>query len=184
MPRTASDRDRKQKEKEILDVARKLFRDSGYEAASMSRIAERAGVAPNTIYWYFADKDALLIAVLNGVVAEALPEFAKRQAAPLDEQLAWLVEVFEGANNLIATVHARAAVSESVRTWHEQFHRMTEATLHTQLRSHGVPAKDLVHASQVAMFVIEGLLAHADSIPDRRGLMRWLVASLDRATAR
>jgi AcrR family transcriptional regulator len=181
MPRTASDRDRKQKEKQILDVARALFRDSGYDAASMSRIAERAGVAPNTIYWYFADKDALLIAVLNGVVADALPEFVKRQQAPLEEQLAWLVDVFEGANNLIATVHARAVVSESVRSWHEQFHRMTEATLHTQLRDHGVPSADLVHASQVAMFVIEGLLAHAGSIRDREALIRWLVASLERS---
>jgi len=181
MPRTTADRDRKQNEKQILAVARQLFIEDGYDASSMSSLAKRAGVAPNTIYWYFADKDALLIAVLNEILAEALPDFAKRTKAPLDEQLDWLVSLLEGAENLIATVHARAAVSESVRTWHDNFHRMTEAVVLAQLREHGVAARDLTHASQVAMFVIEGLLAHARSIPDRRGLMRWLVSNLKRA---
>ena len=49
--------------------------------------------------------------------------------------------------------------------------------LQQELRSLGVPARDLPHAARVASFVIEGLLAHPTSAKQRRGLIRWLLAS-------
>lgn len=36
----------------------------------MSRLAKQAGVAANTVYWYFEDKDDVLLAVLNAVMAD------------------------------------------------------------------------------------------------------------------
>jgi hypothetical protein len=51
-----------------------------------------------------------------------------------------------------------------------------QAALLAQLQSHGVPSADLEHAARVAMFVIEGLLAHPTSTKDRRALVRWLVS--------
>ena len=42
---------------EIIAAARTLFIETGYEDTSISRLAAAAGVAPNTIYWYFKDKD-------------------------------------------------------------------------------------------------------------------------------
>src|SRR4051812_10235420 len=65
---------------QILAVARRLFVEQGYEATSMSRIAADARIAPNTIYWHFADKDALLTSVLDELVAEAVLEFQRRKA--------------------------------------------------------------------------------------------------------
>ena len=50
-----------EKRAEIVAAARRLFIDAGYSATSMSRLAKEAGVAPNTIYWYFGDKDDVLI---------------------------------------------------------------------------------------------------------------------------
>lgn len=178
MARTKGDVDRKEKEQEILAVARRLFVEAGYDATSMSLIAETAGVAPNTLYWYFADKDALLVAVLGLLVAEGLREYERRKQGALDTQLLWLLDALEGAQRLIATVHARVPLSEVVRTWHDNFHRMMEALLAAQLRSHGVAAADVEHASRVATFVIEGLLAHPSAAKDRRALVRWLVGML------
>ena len=63
MARTKREVDREQKRKEIVSVAGSLFLQDGYEATTINRIAEQMNVAPNTLYWYFADKDALLDAV-------------------------------------------------------------------------------------------------------------------------
>ena len=41
----------------------------------MGRLAIAAGIAANTIYWYFADKDDVLVAVLNDVMAEAWTQY-------------------------------------------------------------------------------------------------------------
>jgi AcrR family transcriptional regulator len=180
MPRNKPELAREEKRQEILQVARRLFLQAGYEATSMGRIAEEAGVAPNTLYWYFTDKDALLIAVLNELVTEATREFQARKTSPLERQLVWLLGVFEGLQNIIATVHARVSASEALRVWHEQFHRMLEAKLHAELERYGVPAEDRQHAARVAMFVVEGLLAHPTSAKEQRELMRWLVSALER----
>lgn len=44
----------------ILDAARELFADQGYEAVTMRSIAERIEYTPTTIYAHFQDKEALL----------------------------------------------------------------------------------------------------------------------------
>ena len=44
----------------ILDAARALFIESGYDAVTMRRIAEQIDYSPTTIYLHFADKDTLI----------------------------------------------------------------------------------------------------------------------------
>jgi AcrR family transcriptional regulator len=87
--------DSEYKRQEILLAARHLLLAEGYDATSMSRLAKEAGVAPNTLYWYFKDKDELLIAILDELVAEALAEYLSVQAQSLDKQLLWLLEKFD-----------------------------------------------------------------------------------------
>ncbi len=179
MGKAKAENDRGQKREEILAVARRLFLEAGYEATSMGRLAEAAGVAPNTIYWYFADKDALLVTVLDALLRESLREFQLRKREPIEEQVMWLLSQLEGTKGLVSTVHARIESSEALRVWHANFHRMVEALLDVELRARGVPEAALPHASRVAMFTLEGLLAHPTSMRDRRALVRWLVSKLD-----
>jgi AcrR family transcriptional regulator len=59
---------RKQKEREdlrrkILDEARKLFIQHGYEHTSIRNIAQKIEYSPTTIYLYFKDKDAIFHAL-------------------------------------------------------------------------------------------------------------------------
>ena len=44
----------------ILDAARDLFAQHGYEGVSMRRIAEKIEYSPTVIYQHFEDKDALI----------------------------------------------------------------------------------------------------------------------------
>ncbi len=49
--------------REILDAARELFINEGYEKFSMRRLAEKIGYSATTIYLYFRDRDDLLFAI-------------------------------------------------------------------------------------------------------------------------
>jgi TetR/AcrR family transcriptional regulator, mexJK operon transcriptional repressor len=51
--------------RQILDSARALFLDQGFDTTSMDAVAERAGVSKATLYVYFDDKDALLLALVE-----------------------------------------------------------------------------------------------------------------------
>lgn len=59
---------RKQREKEemralILDAARSIFLEKGYQQTSIRTIAERIEYSPGTIYLYFKDKDDIFHAL-------------------------------------------------------------------------------------------------------------------------
>lgn len=57
--------ERKEREKEdlrkaILQAAKELFRNKGFEAISIRNIAERIEYSPTTIYLYYKDKNAIM----------------------------------------------------------------------------------------------------------------------------
>lgn len=49
----------------ILDAARDVLIDRGYEGASTNRIAEVAGISPGSLYQYFPNKDVIIAAVID-----------------------------------------------------------------------------------------------------------------------
>ena len=53
------------KRRQILDGARKVFLDLGFDGASMGEIARACGVSKGTLYVYFADKYRLFEAILE-----------------------------------------------------------------------------------------------------------------------
>ncbi|MER0238874.1 TetR/AcrR family transcriptional regulator [Fulvimarina sp. MAC8] len=67
-PRTARSRAR------ILDAAEAVFREAGFEAATVEEIAVRAGLTRKTVYNCFASKDAVADAIIAqaGALAEPL----------------------------------------------------------------------------------------------------------------
>lgn len=63
MPRL-SEASRRDREERLLAAAGRCFGEMGYDATSIAGIARLAGVSDGLIYRYFADKRALLLAVL------------------------------------------------------------------------------------------------------------------------
>ena len=53
------------KRRQILEGARKMFMDLGFDGASMNEIARSAGVSKGTLYVYFADKNRLFEAIVE-----------------------------------------------------------------------------------------------------------------------
>ena len=58
----------------ILDAALSVFRERGFEAATMREIAAAAGVAVGAAYYYFDSKDALVMAFYEQAQQEMAPE--------------------------------------------------------------------------------------------------------------
>jgi AcrR family transcriptional regulator len=53
------------KRRQILDGARRVFMDLGFDGGSMGEIARAAGVSKGTLYVYFADKSSLFEAIVE-----------------------------------------------------------------------------------------------------------------------
>ena len=53
------------KRRQILDGARRVFMDLGFDGASMGEIARACGVSKGTLYVYFADKNRLFEAIVE-----------------------------------------------------------------------------------------------------------------------
>lgn len=127
MPADRSRQDREEKRLELVTAARRLFIEDGYEATPMSALAEAAGVAGNTIYWYFGDKDDALVAVLDAVLDDAMADYQQVATQPLKGQLLWVVDTLQQMRRLVVAVHSRAVQSPAVDEWHTNFHRMAES---------------------------------------------------------
>jgi len=67
---------------DILSAAGSLFREQGYSATSMPRIAAQAGVVVETIYRIFGSKAGLFRAVMEAVLAGG----ASRAEVPVEER--------------------------------------------------------------------------------------------------
>jgi AcrR family transcriptional regulator len=52
---------KEERRRQILDAALEVFTQKGFNAATVSDVAARAGVSQGTIYWYFESKEELLI---------------------------------------------------------------------------------------------------------------------------
>lgn len=58
--RSRRDRDRARMRERILDAARELFAEHGYEAVTMRKIAEKIEYTTTLIYTHFPDKESLI----------------------------------------------------------------------------------------------------------------------------
>src|SRR5690606_16221895 len=54
----------------ILQAAREVFEERGYEAATVAEIAERVDVGEGTVLHYFSSKRALVLSVMETFYAE------------------------------------------------------------------------------------------------------------------
>lgn len=62
----------------ILDAAARLLDEDGYTATTTNHVAELAGVSIGSLYQYFPNKDALLVALAEQHLAEATSGMADR----------------------------------------------------------------------------------------------------------
>lgn len=84
------------KERAILDAARNVFVEHGFDGARMSEIARRAGIGEGTVYSYYESKAELMLAVLqrfwDGLTLEAEAVMASTGAERFSDRLRALAQ--------------------------------------------------------------------------------------------
>lgn len=69
-PKKRKQRDTSRKRQVILDGAIAVFTEYGYDAASMDKIAEAAGVSKRTVYNHFLSKESLFQTVVGNFIEQ------------------------------------------------------------------------------------------------------------------
>ncbi len=71
---------------EILQAAKELFLEEGYDATTIRRIADRVGVSAPALYLYFHDKEEMMLALCDqtfGRLIERINDIEKTVSDPL-----------------------------------------------------------------------------------------------------
>jgi AcrR family transcriptional regulator len=105
--------------RELLDAADRVFAAVGYEAATTNAIAREAGASVGSLYQFFPDKEALLLALANRYLAEMreihervfTAETARLPPAALYDRVVETLAAFSRANpGFRALFHGSATV--------------------------------------------------------------------------
>jgi len=83
----------------ILDAARKVFLDNGFDGSTMQQIATVAGINKALLHYYFRSKDRLFEAVFMEAFAKMVPNLFKIFTAdiPFTEKIRALVNAYMSA---------------------------------------------------------------------------------------
>lgn len=163
-----TDRGRRTRES-LVAAARGVFEQRGYDGTRMRDIAEAAGVSHGTVYTWFATKDAVLMAVVDSVVAdlyEALrvPD-GSGMADRIDRANRGYLDAYRSNARLLDVVEQAAttdpdfrAVLAGLRRTHVE---RVAATIR-RLQSEGLARNDLdAHAAAAALCaMVEGFARH------------------------
>ena len=69
----------------VLDAAERVMAEHGYEAATLARVVEEAGIPASSVYHYFGSKDRIVLAVMErgaGRFFADLPDRNRRMGRP------------------------------------------------------------------------------------------------------
>lgn len=76
--RARSPEDKDLRRTQLIDAATQLFADADFDAVTVARVAERAGLAKGTAYLYFATKETLFLALVRAELAQWLKDLAQK----------------------------------------------------------------------------------------------------------
>lgn len=82
----------------ILEAAKELFTQHGFDGTSMDAIANKAGVSKLTVYSHFQDKETLFTAAVEGLCHAQMPReiFHADLKGPIRKQLLAIARAFFG----------------------------------------------------------------------------------------
>lgn len=94
-----------EKRRRILQVSFEAFGEQGYKKTTIKQIADRAGIAPGSIYTYFHDKDSLFLSAITEIwerFSQAAQTAAENQQIPYVRRAR---ELFDVAEHLVRRSH-------------------------------------------------------------------------------
>ncbi len=129
----------------LLDAAQGLMRDEGYAAVTSRRVAEKAGLKPQLVHYYFRTMDELFLELFRRRAKQML---RYQQRALQSEQPLWaLWELNTDAAGtamtmeFIALANHRKALKAEIARYAEIFRRETIETLTAAMARYNAPCE-------------------------------------------
>lgn len=153
---------------QILEAAAQVFGEGGYARATTNHIAARAGVSVGTLYQYFPNKDAILVALVERHVRSSAGELEAMVETALAER--WDLEtMLERFVRATVALHASAPRLHHVLTYeaprppevvallHEVEEAMARGIELLLTRRLGIQLRHAGHAAYIIVHVVEAL---------------------------
>ncbi|MGO9874712.1 MAG: TetR/AcrR family transcriptional regulator [Acidimicrobiia bacterium] len=156
----------------ILDIALELFSTQGYDKTSLREIAERLGFSKAAIYYHFASKEEILLALhlrLHEFGRDALQTMGEVGTSPelwavLLDQL--IEQMLEHRALFILHERNRAALESLHRERHDAEHDDLEARFREVLTNQSIAVSDRVRMACAFGAVMGGLIMAGDVFSD------------------
>jgi AcrR family transcriptional regulator len=156
----------------ILDIALRLFVDNGFDKTSLREIADELGFSKAAIYYHFASKEDILMALhlrLHEFGREALTALgegtvtSERWRQLLDQLVDKMLE-----QRLLFMLHERnqAAFEQLHRQEHEAEHDDLQARFRAALSDTDIPLESRVRMATAFGAVMGGLVMSGDVFAD------------------
>lgn len=176
------DAHRRQVHDATLDAAASLVAERGLLSVTMTQIAEETGIGRATLYKYFPDVDAILLAWHERQITRHLEQLGqvRDQAGEAGERLAAVLETYalisrhshgHHGTDLAAFLHASVEVARAEQQLHDMIRDLlAEAAGAGELR-------DDVAPDELATYCLHALAA-ARSLPSKAAVSRLVMVTL------
>lgn len=158
-----------ERKNQILDAAMDTFSKVGFHKARMSDIAAKSGLSKGSIYWYFENKNDLIINLLARVfepelhdlralinstdpVRERLFAYADRSADDMIKMLKWTPLVYD----FIALAFRQDSIKQSIMKYYQQNMDILETIIQQGLDSGELVADNARDAAIAMGAILEG----------------------------
>jgi AcrR family transcriptional regulator len=152
----------------ILDVALDLFLEKGYDKTSLREIAEQLGFSKAALYYHFASKDDIFLALHDRLHRLAEGSLSALGAGTLTVEdwvtvLDGFIDVIPGNRTLLAMFERNRAVFEALHTDHARDHEDLDERLRSAITDPSIPVDQRVRMAFAFSGVMGALLFAGDS---------------------
>jgi AcrR family transcriptional regulator len=158
----------------ILDVAERLFVQQGYDKTSLREIASEMGFSKAALYYHFASKEDILLALHLRLHAVGVDAVTRHLSGAPDSLAAWSSLLQEVAGDLIAhrdllLLHQQnrsAMAALAARHEHDDSHRDFETEIQAAMSNPALRIEDRVRLGAAMGAVFFGVFTPGNSFDD------------------
>jgi AcrR family transcriptional regulator len=126
----------------LLDAAEQLLIEEGYAAVTSRRVAEKAGLKPQLVHYYFRTMDDLFLEVFRRYADQGMEAHQHALASPQPLWALWRFGINPAASRLTmemaALANHRKALRAEMSRYAERFREQQREVFVTALERHGV----------------------------------------------
>jgi len=148
----------------LVDAAIAVFVEQGFGQASVTEIAERAGISGPAVYKHFDGKADLLIDAARRSLDSSFADLSPAPRTPVDIALRWLSDDFAPTRRLLVDLHLSAGrnvdLAALLAEWHLERARAWQHEHDSPDPTHDVPSLAQIEAYYLLLLG----LAQVDSL--------------------